>query len=158
MVSNLQFQNGAITGVLSGKPLFCFLHSAQGSALPAGQYVIGGPVQDPIYGPVMIMATIGGGTVGASKVATDGGITAGRLAMDDWEARPGGRGGLAMDDWTQRPGGGLVMDDWEARPGGSAFIVSGAPLPGRNCLVVTSGVSELMDGLKTAGSVGITVG
>lgn len=157
MVSNLRFQNGAITGVLSGKPLFCFLRSAQGAAPPAGQYVIQGPVQDPIYGPVIIMATIGGGTVGAAKVANDGGITAYKDGEDGVNRASRPAGGLAMDDWTQRPGA-VAAYEWDARPGGSAFIVSGAPIPGRNCLVMTAGLPELIDALKTAGSALITVG
>jgi hypothetical protein len=137
MVSNLQLRNGALTGVLAGKPLFCFLRSALGAAPPAGQYVIRS-VQDSIYGPVMVLVSGGAG----KAVMTDGGIT----AYKDGE------------DGVNRPGGGLVSDDWEARPGGSTFIVCGAPLPGRNCLVVTAGLSDLMDALKTVGSALITVG
>lgn len=169
MVANLRFQNGAMTGVLSGKSLLCYLHSAQGASLPAGQYVIRGPLQDPIYGPVIIMSAIGGGTAGG-QVMTDGGITAGRVAVmgdsgitvfykdgDDGVNRTSrSAGGLAMDDWTQGPGA-VAAYEWDARPGGSAFIVSGAPIPGRNCLVANVGLPDLMDALKTAGSALISV-
>jgi hypothetical protein len=139
MVSNLQLHNGAITGVLSGKPVFCFLRLTHGAALPAGQYVIQGPVQDPIYGPVMVMVRGGGRGAGSSRAMTDGGITVFYKDGEDGVNRSARW--LAADDWTQSP----------------SFFVSGAQIPGRSCLVVTHGLSELMAGLQAEGGAVVTV-
>lgn len=114
--------------------MFCFLRSTRGSALPAGKYAIQGPMQRPSCGPLAIMLNRS---------------CQGTRAMDDWEARVRPADSLAADDLEARVG--AAMDYWEARPGGSggAFIVSGTPIPGRNCPVVTSGLPDLMEALKT---------
>lgn len=136
MISQLRLQNGVMVGSLSGKWVCCFLHSTGGSAPPPGEYVIRGPVQDPIYGPVAIMLSTRGGR--ARTVAKEIGAS-----LPDQHA------GTVAIEWT-----------WEARSGviSGAFIVSGAVIPGRNCLRASIGMSELLEALQTAGSAVIRVG
>lgn len=151
MASNLKLQNGAMVGTLAGKPLFCFLRATQGSALPAGEYIVRGPVEDPIYGPVAILVSKGshsGGTVAIEWT----------YRAHDWIQQPPA-GAAAADAWSPAMAG-TATGYFQCAPGGSggAFLVSGRSIPGQNCLVVTSGLSELMDALKAAGSASITVG
>lgn len=152
MVSSLKVQNGAMIGTLAGKSVVCFVRAKQGSEPPAGKYFVRGPLDDPVYGRVAIL-TSASGTGAGQPISTwytqpPPGATAfncfmpsGAAVSDDWEAT----GPLSMYDWIRTPAA-----------GGGALVLSGRVIPGANCLVVTSGLTELMDALKLAGSAEIT--
>ncbi|HXN47044.1 MAG TPA: hypothetical protein VN893_10420 [Bryobacteraceae bacterium] len=163
MVSNLKLQNGSMIGTLAGKSVLCFVQATQGSEPPAGKYIVRGPIDDPVYGRVAILTM--------ANVAGAG------QAVTGWFTRPPAGATVSYDmqspavyQWIQQPpagatafncfmpSGAVGMDDWTASGRGGAFLLSGRAIPGANCLVVTSGLNELMDALKLAGSAEIMIG
>ena len=141
MVSNLKLQNGAMVGTLAGKPLFCFVQVKPGSVPPAGKYIVRGPIDDPVYGRVAILTSASG--TGAGQ------------PISAWFTRPPAGAAVSYD--MEAPGAAAFNCFMPAGAGG-AFVLSGRAIPGANCLVVTSGLAEMMDALKLAGSAEITIG
>jgi hypothetical protein len=160
MVSSLKLQNGAMVGTLAGKPLFCFVRATRGSTLPSGEYIARGPMQDPIYGPVAILVRTGAGS--ATQAPTYQWIQqppGGAPTISDFSVSMMGAGGgggsgvVGAGDWED-----AMMGGGGGGGSGFQFVVAGRAIPGWNCLVVTFGLTDLMDALKLAGSALITVG
>jgi hypothetical protein len=49
------------------------------------------------------------------------------------------------------------FDSGDIRQTGQVFVLSNKPVLGRNCIVISSGFADLMDGLQTAGGARVTV-
>lgn len=172
--TRLMFQLGSrvIAGNLGGKSLCCAMRPAQGGTLPpAGDYEILPPMNDPVYGRVALMVPVGGsGAVRAQMAMQKCLVTAKLFMKPDWgtpavatkfETPP------AVGMKFERPAGvGMKFERPPAvgtkfeRPGangGQVFVLSNRPVLGRNCIVISSGFADLMDGLQTSGGARVTV-
>ena len=146
--ARLMFQVGSrtIAGNLSGKFLHCTMRPAQGGALPpAGEYEILPPVSDPIYGRLALIVPAGGSA--AIRIGKHGRLSA---TISDVSVQVC-FGKSAVSGFIERP------DTTKSAAGGQVFVLSDRPVLGRNCIVVSSGFADLMDGLQTSGGARVTV-
>jgi len=144
------FQVGSrvIAGNLGGKALCCSMRPAQGGTLPpAGDYQILAPMNDPVYGRVALMAPVGG------SGAVDVGLTLQKCLV-----AVGAASGAGWDFSVTVNKKGFKLDATPAgATSGQCFVLSNQPVLGRNCIVVSSGFADLMDGLQAAGGARVTV-
>jgi hypothetical protein len=100
-------------------------------------------------------SSLGGGAMDGKffgKFAPGGGAMTGKF----WDKSSLGGGAMTGKFWDKSSLGGGAMTgkfwDKSSLGGGSAsFVLSSAQIPGRNCLVVHSNFSDLMDALTAAG-------
>jgi hypothetical protein len=145
----LLFQVGSrtISGSLAGKFLQCTMRPPQGGTLPpAGDYAILAPMNDPIYGRVALMVPVGG------SGAVDVGLTLQKcLVAIKLTFKPDAGPSPVAFGVAKKPGGTAAGDVSQV------FVLSDKPVLGRNCIVVSSGFADLMDGLQTAGGARVTL-
>lgn len=152
MLVRLVCRGGAIIGLIWGKTVHCLVRPGQpGTLPPAGEYRVGAPVNDLIYGPVAVMAPANGPIVPGADVAEE---RTRRLpgpgAVNTLFNPTGGR-------VFNTPGGITQMTKQEMPSGSAAFVLTTRSIPGRNCLVVTSASSDLFAAIGAAGGAVITV-
>ena len=153
MNPDLEFRGGFVTGLVGGKLLNCMANPPlAGTAAVAGMYVIQPPVVDPVFGLMAVVTPVSGAGGGASGIKDYGGDQVFKF----WDkVVPGGGATDGKFFGKVVPGGGdQVFKFWDKSSlgGGSAsFVLSSAQIPGRNCLVVHSNFSDLMDALTAAG-------
>lgn len=151
----LLFQAGSrtIAGNLAGKPLYCTLRPPQGGSLPpAGDYGILPPMDDPIYGRVALMAPFGGsGAILTQLTMQKCMVTAMPTASGAYEFFKPDAMAVSNKKFSKpdAPSSGVA--------GGPCFVISNQPVLGRNCIIVSAGFADLMDGLQAAGGARVTV-
>jgi hypothetical protein len=166
----LMFQVGSrtIVGSLGGRFLHCTMRPAQGGALPpAGDYAILPPVSDPIYGRLALMAPVGGsGAVDVRwKLVVNPSAVSGKLVDKPLTTavsgkvfeKPDARRTAIGQKLFEKPIDFQKADPIHSAGGGQVFVLSDRPVLGRNCIVVSSGFADLMDGLQKAGGARVTV-
>jgi hypothetical protein len=150
VATRLMFQAGSrvISGNLAGKFLNCTVRPPQGGALPPrGGYEILPPMNDPIYGRVALMVPAGGsGEIIAGLTMQKCLVTA--KVYGRFEAGPTTMSNKKFSKPDASP---------PDATSGQVFVLSDKPVLGRNCVVVSSGFADLMDGLQTAGGARVTV-
>jgi hypothetical protein len=117
-----------------------------------GKYTPGGGAMD---GKFFGKYTPGGGAMDGKfwdKTSGAGGAMTGKF----WDESSLGSGAQEFKFWDKSSlgGGAMVGKFWDKRTlSGSptSFVLSSSPIPGRNCLVVQSNFSDLMDALTVAG-------
>jgi hypothetical protein len=100
-------------------------------------------------------SSLGGGAM-AGKFWDKSSLGGGAMTGKFWDKSSLGGGAMAGKFWDKSSLGGGAMTgkfwDKSSLGGGSAsFVLSSAQIPGRNCLVVHSNFSDLMDALTAAG-------
>ncbi len=152
MTARLTFRGGVISGCTSGRNLQCFVSPGHPGMLPAaGEYRIGGPFDDPVFGPIAVMVP--------SHGLIDPGI------VEECMRRlppPGGTSALFNPTGGRfrfnLPGGISEMPKQEMPSnGGALFVLTNRAVPGRNCLIVTSSPKELFGALAAVDETLITV-
>jgi hypothetical protein len=159
----LLFQAGSrvISGNLAGKFLNCTMRPPQGGALPpAGDYQILAPMNDPIYGRVALMVSVGGsGAVDVGLTLQKCLVAVGAASRGGWDVTVNAKALKPDVRSTAMSNRKMGMPD-ASPPGqtsGQVFVLSNKPVLGRNCVVVSSGFADLMDGLQAAGGARVTV-
>ena len=139
---NFLLGSRVIAGSLGGKSLYCTLRPSRGGTLPpAGEYEISPSVSDPIYGRLALMTPSE-----SSPAASPTGIRKSGELKDKW------------DDWLASAFGSLNATIKFWRPGdGPVYVISGQAIPGRSTIIVTAGLSDLMDGLQAEGGARVTL-
>lgn len=172
-MDKLTLRQSTIVGTVHGKPIMCTVRaSPPGLLLPAGQYVLHAPVDNPVYGQVMsieparrplaapgeiyvkappasgIMKTPASELVKPSAVrpAADAPST---IKFQPPELQPGAPAALKANSPSIK---------YDTAAGGAAqpVLIAGRPIAG-NCLVVTAGLGDLFDAVRGAGGVMLVV-
>ena len=148
----LKLSNNAITGSLAGKLIHCVVRMSRGTGSPArGEYVIPPPVSDPIYGhtAMVIPSTPGSkGVAGALHFKVPGlGSSAGIFKTPGLRSSAGGG---AMES-----AGGAGAERQSTTK--EVLVLSDRPIAGTNCLIISIGFADLMEGLQTTGGASLTV-
>ena len=147
----LKLSNNMITGNLAGKPIHCVVRMSQGTGSPArGDYVIPPPVSDPIYGQTAMMIDLKPGSPGVAQ------------GLHFKVPGLGSSAGIFKAPGSASSAGGGAMET-----GGGAgaavpltkqvLVLSDKPIAGRNCLIISIGFADLMEGLQTTGGASLTV-
>jgi hypothetical protein len=172
-------RSNVISGNLAGKTLHCVIRA--GGAFPsAGTYEIGPLRSDPIFGKFALLMPVGGvqgkgapASIGAqidagpryaARAMADGGKvmanSSARAISGDGPARAitGDRGAKGISD--NAPARAISGDRGVSAISGDAgspersrqlFVLSGAPISGRNNLVIVQGLSDFEEALELAG-------
>ena len=139
----LTLAKNAIEGTVMGRPVHAFaLDGKVGAAPPPGEYDLLPPVEDPVFGSYIIAVRRGAGiTVGLH-----------------WSKRPVEPGVAPRHEGIKLPTARAVKMKLPADAAGEeAFVLSKQPIPGRNCVVLASGFSDLLDALSSGGKAALTV-
>jgi len=166
----LLFQAGSrtIAGSLGGKFLNCTIRPPQGGALPpAGDYEILPPMNDPIYGRVAVMASVGQSGPVRVELAMQKCLVSASFFLKPEATptaigqkiflKPDARSTSISQKLFEKPMAARRMGHPASSAGGQAFVLSDRPVLGRNCVVVSSGFADLMDGLQKAVGARVTV-
>ena len=121
---------GVITGRLTGNSVaFTARMAHPGTELPAGNYIIHEPVNDPVYGMIAHVTTE------SAKLGSAAGNPEHHHHFHHHHF------GIAS----------------QVSPTTGAFLLSDRPIPGQNSIVVTLGFADLMDALQNGGEVSVSV-
>ncbi len=139
----LKFSSNTITGNLGGKPIHCVIRMSQGTgAPPSGEYTVRPPTNDPVYGRTALVIP--------SKFANDiGPRTPSAKLISPASSSSNAPGARVSWDWIKMPSG--------AQAGVQMLVLSDKPIAGRNCLIVSQGFADLMQGLDASGGATLTV-
>jgi hypothetical protein len=147
----LTLAKNAIEGTVMGRPVHAFaLDGKVGTAPPPGEYDLLPPVEDPVFGTYIIAVRRGS--------SLKPGYTYNKVTV-----KPG-------YDWRKMPAKPGVTSSYEVKlsvaayhikrtvaPAEEGFVLSKQPIPGRNCIVLASGFSDLLDALSAGTEAALTV-
>lgn len=143
----LEFQSGFISGMLAGKSLNCLVNPSQGS-VPAGVYQIQPPMDDVVFGQLAVMTPVGRADGGAVSGAYE--FSGASASSFDKAIKMVGPGGASESIASSASAGDFIKFVGPGH-GAASFVLSSRPIPGRNCLVISSNFADFMDALKSTG-------
>ncbi len=179
----LLLADNQITGDILGKPIFGkTVPATLDGSLPRGLFDLKAPEHDPVFGAFVLAVRQVGGAVAIAhadeKRPTGVGSGGGAVAYGFEKVRPIG---VEIDkkpmstsrfvEWKRPlqanfgdhigPGTAesIKMQTPLQSPDGapSAFVISQRAIPGRHCLVIVAGYSDLLDALKASGGAELMV-
>ncbi len=187
MPAMLTYRAGAITGFIDRKIVDCHVYPGQPGNLPApGEYLIGAPAQDLVYGPVAVMVRADRGLdpglsmecirrlpfddgsklnptgrqVGSAISAGGMVVSAIAAGVPKTQYNPaGGRtaGGLAEMTKQEMPGVAIaMMKSTGLSTAGAPFVLATRAIGGGNCLVAAAS-SGIFEALAAEGGAQLTV-
>ena len=143
----LTFAKNSISGTVMGRPVNAFaLDGKADTAPPPGEYDLLPPLQDPVFGSYIIAVRRGSGYKPGY----------------DWRKLSGGPGVAVSHEGIKLPSAPLAPSwkEWRGAVGDppeAAFVLCKQPIPGRNCIVLASGFSDLLEALSGAADAALTV-
>jgi hypothetical protein len=140
----LKFSSNTITGNLGGKSIHCVVRMSQGTGSPMpGEYTVRPPTSDPLFGRTALVIP--------SKFANDIGPRVLSAKLMGPASSPVNTPGARVSwDWIKMPSG-------APQAGVQMLVLSDKPIAGRNCLIVSQGFADLLQGLDASGGATLTV-
>lgn len=158
MPLHLTYRAGAITGFIDRKIVNCLVRPTQPGKIPGpGEYLIGAPVNDLIYGPVAMMVRAGAGVDPGVVQECVRRLPAGGAANTLFNPT-GGRMAAGIAEMTKQemPGTVALIQGSAPVPGGAVFVLASRPIAGQNCLLAAVS-SGLFEAIAAGGGAVITV-
>jgi hypothetical protein len=157
MIRSLEFRNGAFSGNVGARLLNGLVKpSIPGSGPAPGLYYIAAPVEDAVFGLVSVMTPVGvaAGSSMVIKFWQKDTPLAGKFFQKESSL-----GGKFIDKWAPLEGKFFkeTTSQGGGAPIGTSFVLCSRPIAGRNCLVIQSGLSDLLDALKNSGGAEVRV-
>lgn len=139
----LTLAKNSIFGTAMGRPVNAFTRDGGADAAPLpGEYGLLPPLDDPVFGTYIIAVPRG----------------AGYKPGYDWRKLSTEPGTAPRHEGIKLPTARMIH--WKLPAGAegeAAFVLSKQPIPGRNCVVLVSGFSDLLDALRDAPDAALTV-
>jgi hypothetical protein len=145
MNSKQSFPHSAAYGPGNGRPLICNLSSI-GSIPEPGEYEVT-ETHDPVYGKLAVLAPSQDGPVQRKNVA--------EVKYQSSMLQPGASRDKFGGQTTGKRAWGSMNSSLSATS--HSYVLSSKPLAGRNCVVTTSGLSELHSELQKTGKVKVLI-
>jgi hypothetical protein len=174
-MERLTLHQSTIHGAIQGKPVMATVRtSPPGLLLPAGQYVLRPPVDNPVYGLVMAIEPVPAASAVSRSAVTFRGDPQTPTAHKSYTPsahkfeppsthKVGAPAAIKLDSPAIKFDSPAIKFDspaikFDTRAGGAAqpLVIASRPVAG-NCLVVTAGLGELVDALQRSGGVILVV-
>jgi hypothetical protein len=167
-MEKLTLQQSTIFGTVNGKPVMSTVRaSSAGLLLPAGQYVLQPPVDNPVYGLVMSIEPLPASAVPAGEISIRGMPTSGIVktpsAAMGTPAPPIRAPAVVKFSPSIKFDSPAIKFDspsikFDTGAGGAAppVVITSRPIAG-NGFVVTSGAGDLFEVVRSAGGVILVV-